>query len=132
MIQTQNQELIPNSFWLTRDDEWGIFVSNDSNNHFVIQVAHFKPQAQKTESGEVISKGIVPVQIWSHMVPTTVNNGSNSSPVDPVQFRQSIELAISKAKQQIEIEKMKRERIQGMLNNYWFQAQKLEINKKGA
>lgn len=122
--QAQNPPSTPSDYWLLRDEEWGVYVGNDCNNNLVVQVAHFKKQHQKKDDGTIVEIGINPTRINQWLVPTEKEEGGKKTLREPNEFKRDADLAISKAKQQIEIEKMKRERIQGVLVNYWPQAQK--------
>lgn len=111
-------DLCPEEFWFYKDDDYGIYFFNDHNNNLGVQVLECVTQRQQLTDGSVLLKK---EKVWvfvekSILIETQkLDANGKKQLIDPTDFERSCEQAVSSAKQLIEIQRMKRDRIKGFM-----------------
>lgn len=121
---TTLKSLIPSEFWLQKNDDYGIYVSNDSNRGIAIQVIMFKEQKKKNMTGDIVSLGKQPNTIWQQIVNTKKSNGSTSTLIAPVEFKKQLAKVVGYAKEVLTQELRSEEMCIGGLQDIYAQVKK--------
>jgi hypothetical protein len=113
---------LPGSFWVEKDDEYGIHLANDANRGIAVQVVYFTEVHLKKEDGSIEKMPHKATHCLNQeLVPTMVKRPGNTHPelVDGVEFKKHLQHALAKARQFLAKERQSRDLVKGALADHF-------------